>query len=463
MFLIVAVYQLKFAILNLMKKVIDMKLTSAAYKNIIFPIIFFVKRLDVNSKINNINKMDERKFSDISEIQRQKYKKLLDIACTNTSYYKTFIGSSYDLKSDIACITSMPILTKEVLQRNDLTTNRRNCIVRMTAGTTGSPVTVCVDKNALSWQLATRYFLFGLHGISIGDREARFWGRPLKGIRYKLKDYLLNRKRFCFCGLIKDELIHEYMTLLNYEPDYFYGYSSLILNAAILCDENSLKVPKLKAIICTAELLGKQQKKYIERVFGCPVIVEYGCTESDIIAFECEYGKLHIMSHNIFIENNPNSGGVVYTDLNNSATPLIRYELGDNVVIDNNCNCDCNRALPVITHLEGRTIGQILTLPDGTTMHAVKFAYLIEDIANKGYDIIQFKIVSENNQLVIYVNINGDSEKFEKEMRHGLDNILHDKMSYTIKYGVISTEMNKKFTYFEQKDSPIINLQSNKH
>lgn len=431
-----------------------MKISTIVYRNIVFPFIFFVKRLDVKYKMAVLTNLDDRSFADVYGVQQQKYLKLFKAARTNSKYYKSIVDSIIDFKPDIASISNFPILTKEIVKSNkahSLTTNQKNCITRMTAGTTGTPVTVFVDRDTVSWQLATRYFLFGWHGIRIGDREARFWGRPLQGIGFKLKDLLLNRKRFSFCGSTKNELIFEYSKLLDFKPDYFYGYSSLILNAAIICEENSLEVPELKAIICTAELLGQHQRKFIERVFRCPVVVEYGCSESDIIAFECKYGKLHVMSHNILIEPNPNASGMVYTDLNNTAMPLIRYELGDNVEIETNSSCECNRNLPIISHLEGRTIGQILTLPDGTTMHAVKFAYLIEDVANKGCDVIQFKIVCENNELVFCFNINGNTEAFEKEMRHGIDRILNGKMAYSFEYGLIKSEMNSKFSYFENR------------
>jgi len=431
-----------------------MNISALIYRNILFPIIFYVKQLDIFSKMNALKQMDDCLFNDISNIQQFKFTKLLEIALNDSNYYKIIVGKLAGFKYNIGCLSSFPILTKEIVRVNikNIKTDCKEYDIRMTAGTTGTPVTVHVDKNALSWQLATRYFLFGWHGIRIGDREARFWGRPLQGYEYFLKDILLNRKRFCFCASSKEELIAEYKLLFKYKPDYFYGYSSLILNAAIVCEENNLEPPKLKAIICTAELLGTQQKKFIKRVFGCPVIVEYGCTESDIIAFECEHEKLHVMSHNILIESGSKTGGLVYTDLNNTAMPLIRYELGDNVDIDNSSKCLCKRNLPVISHLEGRTIGQLLILPDGTTLHVVKFAYLIEDIAKNGFEIVQFKIVYENNKLIFYINIIGDIKLFEKEMCLGINKIIKDIIPYSIKYGFIKSRPNKKYSYFEIRD-----------
>lgn len=432
-----------------------MNLNTNIYKKVIFPLIFFIKRLDVAQKMKTLSEIDAHLFSNISEIQESKLLKLLKVCFRESGYFKSIVNPTNNKLSEINYIDHFPILTKEII-RNEIEvsvgTKRKGCITRMTAGTTGTPVSIRVDKNTLSWQLATRYFLFGWHGIFIGDREARFWGRPLQGVNYYFKDLLLNRKRFSFCGNTKKDVVVEYEKLLKFKPDYFYGYSSLILNAAIACEENNLEIPKIKAIICTAEMLGKQQRKYIERVFKCPVIVEYGCTESDIIAFECQFGKLHVMSHNILIDETLAADGrMVYTDLNNSAMPLIRYELGDRIKMDTNNICKCNRSLPIISHLEGRTVGQILTFPDGSTTHAVSFAYLIEDIANDGFEVSQFKILYDNNELIFHINIKDDIERFENEMRRGIDKIVKNKVKYHFKYGVIKSNVKNKYSYFEQK------------
>jgi phenylacetate-CoA ligase len=365
-------------------------------------------------------------------------------------YYSDYV------KKDFASIDNLdkfPVLTKNVLRdlhAKIITSDSRISIIRSTAGTTGTPLSVAVDKEAHAWQLATRYFLFGWYGIRIGDREARFWGRPLSGISCNIKDALLNRKRFSFCGETSAEQLIEYESLISYNPDYLYGYSSLIVNAAIFIENNGLKAPKLKAVICTAEVLGKLQRRLIQRVFKCPVVVEYGCTESDILAFECEFGSMHIMSHNIHVHAPVDRGGLIYTDLNNLAMPLIKYNIGDLVAIDYTAACDCKRNLPIICHLEGREIGQILTFADGSTVHAVSFAYLIEDIAEVGFvDILQFKIIFKNNHLYFLFDANGDIEKFENEMRCGVDKIVKSKVNYSFVYGSINSGKYSKYSYFE--------------
>ena len=41
--------------------------------------------------------------------------------------------------------------------------------------------------------------------------------------------------------------------------------------------------------------------------------------------------------------------------------PLIRYELGDIGIVNNNDMCECNRNMPIISSLDGRYDDMILT------------------------------------------------------------------------------------------------------
>ena len=117
-----------------------------------------------------------------------------------------------------------------------------------------------------------------------------------------------------------------------WEPTLFLFFAQYILNYKV-----DLSGLGLKAVICTSEPLFKEQRSTISKAFLCPVINEYGISESGICAFECPYGGFHIMSENIYLEivrNGKNIkdgeiGEIVITQLNNFSAPLIRYHTGD--------------------------------------------------------------------------------------------------------------------------------------
>src|SRR5688572_20945102 len=84
----------------------------------------------------------------------------------------------------------------------------------------------------------------------------------------------------------------------------------------------------------------------------------------------CRQGRLHVNSDWFIVEPVDTSGGpvpagrrsdaVLVTNLANHVQPVIRYQLGDSVVLDAE-PCPCASALPTI-RVEGRT-DEILRVP----------------------------------------------------------------------------------------------------
>jgi phenylacetate-CoA ligase len=98
-------------------------------------------------------------------------------------------------------------------------------------------------------------------------------------------------------------------------------------------------LPNLKAITVTAEPISVDQKRMVERVFGCPVYVLYGTREFGIIAGEAPgLTGMHINPLSNLVEfiqpdgkpaESGKPGQIVVTDLLNRGQPMIRYRIGD--------------------------------------------------------------------------------------------------------------------------------------
>ena len=88
----------------------------------------------------------------------------------------------------------------------------------------------------------------------------------------------------------------------------------------------------------------------------------YTCQEAGYLALQCpDYPHFHVQSENVLLEvvddvGQPcgpgEVGRVLITSLNNFATPLIRYELGDYAEVG--APCPCGRGLPVLKRIMGR-------------------------------------------------------------------------------------------------------------
>lgn len=110
------------------------------------------------------------------------------------------------------------------------------------------------------------------------------------------------------------------------------------------------------------EHLSPATRELIGRAFGCALADSYGASEFLSIAFQCEHGALHLNSDWAILEPidsrgrpvPPGEAGatVLLTNLANQVQPIIRYDLGDRVVLHAN-RCACGSPLPVI-EVEGR-------------------------------------------------------------------------------------------------------------
>ncbi len=299
-----------------------------------------------------------------------------------------------DLRS-LADLARLPLLDKTDLTDGPaedwLTRRPRWRHTVRTSGTTGRPLSLHTDLAWWARSLARRQVLFARHGLAYGAREGRLWGRAAGAAGPSFKDRLGSRRTFQFVGRDSGELAAEARALRDFAPSYLYGYPSFAREAARAWRDLDLPPPPgLRGIVLTAERVAPADQVMIADTFGCPVHREYGCSETDIIAFDCEHGAYHVASDHLVVE--VVDGECVITDLDSTLMPLVRYRLGDRIRLAA-APCPCGRTTPVIAAIEGRTgDARYLYLPDGRRLHTVLFAYLFEDLAAGGLPVRQFKV-----------------------------------------------------------------------
>lgn len=334
---------------------------------------------------------------------------------------------------------------------------------RQTAGTSGVPLTVYADGAAGAHSHAARMRSQGWYGISDGDRQARCWGRPLaSGPAAGLRNMLLNRMLIHAADLQPARRRDTVSRLSAWRPDYVYGYSTLITMLADAVAEFGAAPPpgRLKAVICTAEMILAGERRRVAELLGCPVIGEYGCSETDIISFECPAGGHHVVAENVLLEVLPEPGGdgstgeALVTDLNNALTPLLRYRLGDVVTLKKGA-CPCGRGLPLLEAVRGRHVGQYIVTPDGRRVHSVVFAYLVERLLDSGTDIRRFRIVQEAPDLVRVLLVpgpgcgHGRREEAAAQLRRGSARELGPDVACRVEFVAgIPREVDGKHSYF---------------
>ncbi|MHA4813152.1 phenylacetate--CoA ligase family protein [Streptomyces aculeolatus] len=123
--------------------------------------------------------------------------------------------------------------------------------------------------------------------------------------------------------------------------------------------------PSLRALFVGGEPLTDARRRRISRLWGVPVIEEYGSTETGSLAGECEHGRMHLWADRALFEvYDPQTGTVaaegagqlVVTPLYREAMPLLRYNLEDDVEVSYD-DCDCGWHLPTVRVLGRAAFG----------------------------------------------------------------------------------------------------------
>jgi len=203
---------------------------------------------------------------------------------------------------------------------------------------------------------------------------------------------------------IKDFVQQYFFTIKRFHPKFLYGYVSALYTITQLFDENGLNPSELKlhGICTTAEVLYEYQRKFIESVFNCPVMNEYGSSETGIISYQCPEGSMHLTNENLIVEFICNGrsalptqlGNIIITDLNNYVMPLIRYKI-DDVGSIREKPCCCGRGLTPMNITIGRECDMVV-LKNGKLVLPLIFNFMGDDtIEEYNGKIKQFKVIQK--------------------------------------------------------------------
>jgi len=248
-------------------------------------------------------------------------------------------------------------------------------MVWTTSGTTGTPGIFLEDKNWDAVITAVNVLRMGgewytarvIRGMmkAGGNSASVFAGNGhFLGVTMLERQRMSNRSRAKRIRLIPVTLpIQEIVKQLNgLQPAMFSGYASAL---GLLAQEQLAGRLNIhpSIVISSAEPLSPENRTLIQQAFGVPARNNYGCSEGGVMGYECNLGHMHINADWIIFEpvdacHSPVPAGqlsdrTLITNLANRVMPIIRYELGDRVVLSSE-KCRCGITLPVV-NVEGRT------------------------------------------------------------------------------------------------------------
>lgn len=320
-------------------------------------------------------------------------------------YRETYAAANQAFPSEWSQLVGLEPISKDLLRSyperfiSSAAPGRRER--KTTSGSTGHPLTVIKNRDALARERAATWRAYGWAGIEVGAPQGLLWGVPHSTsgrLRARTLDFLANRKRLSMFGVTEAELAAFHFQLNRFRPVYLYGYVSALVEFARFLETSGLHLPSsVKCLITTSELLDEASRALLEGTTGLKVYNEYGCGEVGSIAHECEAGRMHVMSDNLALECLPAEGmpdglgDLVVTDLYNYAMPIIRYRLGDLGELSSE-PCDCGKPYPVLKRIVGRAYDTLVG-SSGKKYHPESVLYVFEDLRGRGTDLPPFQAV----------------------------------------------------------------------
>ncbi len=383
----------------------------------------------VLEKLKYLEKTQWLSNKELEDIQILELKKILIYSLKNVPYYQ----KSFKPYSDLICklrfieeIEALPLISKRQIQANFNNLQSSNykgkVATESTSGSLGDPFKFKMDRNAAAFNRALICREHKWFGLDIGAKEARFYGMPMDFIpnmKERIKDFLMNRKRFDVFDLSEDRLAHYYKLINEYQPEYLYGYTSAVSEFIRFMKLRNLMFKKtfLKAVIVTSEVLYEDDRQLMESWLEVPVVNEYGTSELGVIASQCPSGRMHISSENVVVEilkdnkqvQAEERGEVVLTGLSNYAMPLIRYKVGDVASISRDL-CPCGRGLTLLEKIEGRVNNMVLT-PEGKIVSGLVFYYISRSLIENNAGIQKFKVIQTALDSVTFQIVKGPDFK----------------------------------------------------
>lgn len=340
----------------------------------------------------------------LARLQRGRLRTLVRHARTASPFYR---DRYCDLPSAVDDVTELPAVDKPTLMSRfddwvtdpnvrleDLRNNflaREECVgqlylgrylVTTTSGTTGEPAVLLHDR--LSWRV---YNIMGrtrpqpiMGRIDLGTLARRgirtaalfatggHFGAVTFTERVRRISPFLSRHSRVFSVL---QPVGELVAELNeFQPTMLSGYPSAFVLLAAEQRAGRLRISPVH-MFCAGELFTPAMRRAVSAAFGCAVTEAYAATEVPGLSIECTHGFLHVNSDWYILEpvdsdRRPvppgvQSDSVLVTNLSNHIQPIIRYDLGDRVMLQPH-PCACGSPFPVVA-VEGRT-NDVLTFDD---------------------------------------------------------------------------------------------------
>jgi phenylacetate-CoA ligase len=367
-----------------------------------------------------------RDISDVAvqkEIQNRKFLDFLSYALEYSPFYKEFYRD-VDLSrvKTVDDISLLPVLDKETLRKNAeriYSTESKPFGYAHTGGTTGKSLIVKVLNEDSQIRMAYLDWFKSLYGFTMCvDRHARFNGKSIIPARQKSKIFWrdnrsINQRIYSSFYASYDNLRYYIENLNEYRPKELDGFCSTIYDIARYMIDNGID-PTFEpyAVFTTSETVMPHHRKVIEKAFGAKVRDQYASSEGAPFIIEMPDGYMHECLDTGVFEHirTPQGTKLVVTSFTTHGCPLIRYDIGDNIIeCDETDHPDTGIGFPAIKAIEGRKQDFLYSEERGF-VSAANLSNVIKSLPNS---VINVQFVQHSID-EIHINLVVDKDRYDK-------------------------------------------------
>ena len=364
---------------------------------------------------------------ELHQIQEKNFLNFLKYTSEKSIYYKK-VFEKYNIPNTLQELVNLPIIDKETLRKNIKTIrtiDKKEAIVSKTGGTTGKSLEVYFTKDDMQKRFAVLDNFRNNFGYELGKKTAWFSGktllteRDINKNRFWKTDYLYKVRYYSTFHIHQKYLLYYLKNIIDFKPEYMVGFPSSMIEIAKYGIANKIDFPanQIKAIFPTAETVTDEVRNILESFFKTNVYDQYASSEGAPFIFECVHHNLHLeLQSGIFEvldENNQptKSGKLVVTSFTTHGTPLIRYDIGDDITLsDKTCNCGNNN--PLVERINGR-IDDYIYSPETGKINLGNISNTLKGV----YGIKKFQVI-QNQLNAIDILIIIDQQIFNSKSKH---------------------------------------------
>jgi len=365
-----------------------------------------------------LEEFDQWSLEEKLDYQFQELRMLIKYAEENSKFYKyLYRGIDIDSIQNIIDLKQLPIVDKEMLRSNIddiITIPRKGSVEGHTGGTTGKSLVVLFKPEDIMKRMAMLdHFKRRVGFVNLKMKRATFNGKHMVPPNQNEKifwRYNMSCKQMIYSSFhLTEENMKYYVESLNkYKPQAIDGFFTSMCDIAGHIERHKIKVEFSPiAIFPTSETLTKSGRELLERVFNCKVYDQYASSEGAPFITECKEQKLHIeLASGVFEHFEENNDEVLVTSFTTYGTPLIRYRIGDSVLLGQDSDiCNCDLQTPTVLEIRGRRL-DFLHSADGAKINAGNVSNLFKNMPNA---LIRAQLIQEQmNEITIKLEVDNN-------------------------------------------------------